>query len=317
MSTSGFRSAVGLGLLAAMTAAASSGAPLPRPDHVVIVIEENKSFSTILGNASAPYINSLAAKGAVLTNFYALIHPSQPNYLALFSGSFQGVTSDAVPPPGSPYGAPNLATGLFGAGLTFAGYSEDLAFAGFAGGSSGNYHRRHNPWVNFSNVPASSNLPFGDFPAPDRFDALPTVSIVVPNLMNDMHFGSIAAGDAWVRDHLGAYVQWAESHNSLLILTWDESDSHHSNHIPTLLVGPMVKVGTSAQPANHLHLLRMLEEMYGLPFAGESANVAPIADVWVEPAPAAPPPEKPSRKCGVLGIGAALLVLARRFLRRR
>jgi phosphatidylinositol-3-phosphatase len=303
-----------------LSGAVSPAAVLPRPDHVVIVIEENRSPEAILGNESAPYINSLAARGALLTNFHALVHPSQPNYLALFSGSLHGVTNDVAPPAGSPWGSLNLATGLFGAGLSFAGYSEDLPFAGFTGASHDNYRRRHSPWVNFSNVPASSNLPFADFPTPDRFDSLPTVSIVIPNLLHDMHSGSTSVGDTWLRDNLDAYIQWAATHNSLFILTWDESNQDHSNHIPTLLVGPMVQPGSYGDAWNHLHLLRTLEDLYGLAYAGDSANVPAISTVWVEAgaADASPAAENDhSKKCGSLGVGALLLaMLAVRLFRR-
>ena len=315
MSTLGFRAAGGLGVLALLAATAPV---LPRPAHVVIVIEENRSLSSIIGSASAPYINALAARGALFTNFYALVHPSQPNYLAIFSGSVHGVTNDVAPPAGAPYGSPNLAAGLFGAGLSFAGYCEDLPFEGFTGVSHERYLRQHNPWVNFSNVPASSNLPLADFPTPDRFDALPTVSIVIPNLDHDMHSGSTAAGDAWLMEHLDAYVQWAATHDSLFILTWDEDNFLASNHIPTLFVGPMVKPGEYGEALNHLHLLRTLEDLYGLSLAGDSANVSPITDVWVEPSEPGPAPAKDnSKKCGALGIGALLLaMLAARLVRR-
>jgi acid phosphatase len=327
VSTPGFHRAAGIVLLGILSGAAAPAAALPRPDHVVIVIEENRSLSSVIGNESAPYINSLAARGALFTNFHALVHPSQPNYLALFSGSLHDVRNDVAPPAGSPYASPNLASGLFGAGLSFAGYSEDLPFAGFTGVSHEHYQRRHNPWVNFTNVPASSNLPFTDFPSPDRFDALPTISIVIPNLLHDMHSASTAAGDAWLKEHLDAYVRWAETHNSLFILTWDESNHVESNHIPTLFVGPMVRAGTYDPPLNHLHLLRTLEDLYGLAYAGDSANVAPITAVWVEsatpdpspdPEPSPAPAKDSSKKCGALGVGALLLaLLAGRLVRRK
>src|SRR3954467_14731906 len=94
-------------------AAAAAAAAIPRPDHVVIVVEENHGYSDIIGKSAAPYINSLANKGASFTDFHGVGHPSQPNYLAMFSGSMQGVTSDATPPP---INAPNLASGLIAAG---------------------------------------------------------------------------------------------------------------------------------------------------------------------------------------------------------
>jgi phosphatidylinositol-3-phosphatase len=316
---------VGLALAVALTTGTRPRAALPRPDHIVIVVEENKLYSRIIGNPEAPYINSLAARGVIFTNFFALTHPSQPNYLALFSGSFQGVTSNTSPPPGAPFDTPNLGTGLFGAGLTFAGYSEGLPYAGFLGATHENYRRRHNPWSNFSNIPATSNLPFTDFPPPDQFDSLPTVAFVIPDLVHDMHSGTIATGDEWLRLNLDAYIQWAADHNSLFILTFDESDSASSNHILTLMVGPMVKPGYYPEPVHHLHLLRTLEDLYGLSYAGDSAIVEPIVDVWVtspDPPPPPPPPapapsDHHSQKCGGLGMEAFLLASAIRALFRR
>src|SRR5207247_1017190 len=108
---------------------------------------------------------------------------------------------------------------LFSAGLTFSGYAEDLPYKGFTGDSRKNYVRRHNPWVNFSDVPASANRPFSNFPS--DFSTLPTVSMVVPNLQHDMEDGSVLAGDRWFQSNLGRYADWAPAHHSLLIVTWD------------------------------------------------------------------------------------------------
>jgi phosphatidylinositol-3-phosphatase len=305
---------LGLGLGVPLMAPGSPPPGLPRPDHIVIVINENKLYSRMIGNPEAPYINALAARGAVFTNSFALLHPSQPNYLALFSGSFQGVINNTSPAPGAPFSAPNLASGLFGAGLTFAGYCQGLPHAGYVGPVHENYRRRHNPWSNFANIPATCNLPFTDFPSPDRFDSLPTISFVIPDLVHDMHSGTIAGGDEWLKNHLDAYIRWSETHNSLFILTFDESDAPESNQILTLFVGPMVKPGYYPQPVNHLHVLRTLEDLYGLPYAGDSAHVDPIVDVWVAP----PPPEREEEKCGWLGIeGIAALTGAWWLFHRR
>ena len=138
------------------------GATLPRPEHVVIVIEENLGAGGILGSADAPYLNALARQGATFTNASAVTHPSQPNYLALFSGSTQGVKDDGCP---KSFSGPNLATALLTAHLTFGGYSEDLPSHDVTACHSGSYARKHNPWVNFPNVPATANLPFADFPS--------------------------------------------------------------------------------------------------------------------------------------------------------
>jgi acid phosphatase len=311
----------GLILTVALLAGRPAAPALPRPDHIVIVVEENKFFSRIIGNPESPYINALASRGAVFTNFFALTHPSQPNYLALFSGSTQGVTTSASPAPGSPFSTPNLATGLSGAGLTFAGYCEGLPAAGSLEPVHENYRRRHNPWSNFANVPSSSNLPFTDFPTSDQYASLPTVSFVIPDLTHDMHSGTIATGDEWLRNNLDAYIQWAAANNSLFILTFDESDSPETNQILTLMVGPMVKPGSYSEPVNHLHLLRTIEDLYGLPYAGDSATVAPILDVWVMASDPVPPPEpqssESSKRCGLLGIEALLLMAVGIILRGR
>ena len=250
------------------------------PDSVVIVIEENHSFSSIIGSSSAPFINSLAQQGALFTQSFAVEHPSQPNYLDLFSGSNQGITDDSCP---HTFSTLNLASELAAAGLTFTGFSEDLPSAGSTVCTSGAYARKHAPWVNFTNVPTSANQPFTSFPT--DFTTLPTISIIDANLNNDMHDGTIAQGDTWLQLHLNGYVQFAQTHNSLLIVTWDEDDSTSGNQIATIFVGPMVKQGQFAETINHFNVLRTLEDLYGLTHAGSAATAATISDVWKSATP--------------------------------
>jgi hypothetical protein len=239
------------------------------PDHIVIVIEENHSYKQIVGNTTAaPYMQSLIQRGALFTNAHGVTHPSQPNYLALFSGAMQGITNDDCL---KPFNAPNLASSLIKANLTFTGYSENLPKAGFMGCSAKGYARKHNPWVQFTNVPEQINQPFTSFP--DDFSQLPTVSFVVPSMEKDMHDGTVLEADNWLRDHMDSYVTWAEKHNSLFILTWDEDDFAKANHIPLILAGPMVKAGTYDTDVNHYNVLRTIEELYQLPYLGESKNV--------------------------------------------
>src|SRR5256884_1592307 len=166
-------------LVAAPPAAHASIGPaaLPAYDHIVVVIEENHSYSEVIGNANAPYITSLANGGAKMTQSFAVTHPSEPNYLALYSGSTQGLTDDSCP---HTFTGNNLGHQLIAAGLTFIGYSESMPSDGYTGCTSGRYARKHNPWVNFSNVSAASNLKFSPFPT--NFASLPTLSFVVPNL---------------------------------------------------------------------------------------------------------------------------------------
>jgi len=255
-------------------------ATLPKPDHVVIVMEENHSYADIIGSASAPYVNSLAAQGASFTDSHGITHPSEPNYLALFSGSTQGLTSDACPVT---YTGDNLASELIKAGNSFGGYSENLPAAGSTtcyapGPSNALYARKHNPWVSFSDLPSSINMPWTSFPS--DYSTLPTVSFVIPNQVDDMHSASVQQGDTWLQNNMDGYVQWAKTHNSLLIVTWDEDDGSTANQIPTLFVGPMVKTGTYSESINHYSLLRTLEDLYKLPYANNSASATSISDVW-------------------------------------
>jgi hypothetical protein len=254
---------------------AGAAVAVEAPDHVMVVVFENEDAENIVGGPDAPYLTSLARSGATFTNAHGETHPSQPNYLALFSGSTQGVNDDSCP---QTFSGPNLAAQLQAAGKTFVGYSEDLPEAGYTGCNAGDYARKHNPWVNFPDLPASVNQPYSALPA--DFSALPTVSFVVPNLCNDMHDCGVAAGDAWARQNLTSYVAWAQEHNSLLAVTFDEDNGSSANHIATVLVGPMVTAGASDQRIDHYSLLRTLEDMYGLPPLGHAADAKPLAGIW-------------------------------------
>jgi hypothetical protein len=280
--------ALGACALSAASALDVSTPCLPRPDHIVMVIEENHSFSQIIDSPDAPYINRLAAQGAVFTKSFGVTYPSQPNYLALFSGSTQGITDNSCP---HTLTTANLGHALLAAGLTFAGYSEDLPSIGSLICSVGLYARKHNPWVNWQDsvangLPATANVPMTSFPT--DYTTLPTVSVIVPNQVNDMHHGknpeAIQTGDRWLREHLDAYVQWAQEHNSLLIVTWDEDNKKENNRIVTLFVGPIVQAGRYEQRITHYNVLRTIEDLYGLPHAGASADATPITQIW-KPAP--------------------------------
>jgi acid phosphatase len=253
-------------------------AALPTPSHVVIVIEENRSQANIMGNKSAPFINALAAGGAMMAQSFAETHPSEPNYLALFAGDTFGVTKNVCPVNAG--AAPNLASELLAAGYTFGGYAEDLPAVGSPVCSAGKYARKHVPWANFSNVPPANSVPFSAFPMAANFANLPTVSFVIPNNDNNMHDGSIAAGDAWLNRELSAYADWARANNSLLIVTWDEDDGSTRNQIPTVIYGAHVQPGTYNEPISHYNVLSTLEQMYGLPKTGNAAIAPAITSIW-------------------------------------
>ena len=247
---------------------------VPTPDHVVIVIESNQNYGSVIGSMSAPYINYLAKSGASFTDSHGLSGTGEPNYLGLFSGSTHGVVDDGD----YTFTGANLGSRLIGSGLTFAGFAEDLPYTGYTGSQSGAYHRYHAPWVSFSNLPASADLPFSAFPT--DYSTLPTVSIVVPNFNDDMHDGTVAAGDAWLKNNLAGYAQWAQAHNSLLVVTGDHDSGTSSDQVATLFVGPMVAAGNYSETINHYNVLRTVEDMYGLSYIANEANVSSITDVW-------------------------------------
>jgi acid phosphatase len=250
---------------------------VPEPAHTVVVVMENHSYTDIIGNTAAPFINELGRSGALFTRSYAITHPSEPNYLALFSGSTQGVTDDGCP---NRFTAPNLAADLIKAGKTFAGYAEDIPGPGSPVCSAGDYARKHVPWADFGNVPSSVSLPFTSFPA-TAFVRLPSVSFVIPNLCHDMHDCSVAAGDAWLRANIGPYADWAMRHNSLLVLTWDEDDGSQDNHITTIFAGQMVRPGRYAEPITHYRVLATIEAAYTLSRDAQAATAAPITNIWL------------------------------------
>jgi len=278
----------------------------PHFDHIVVVLEENKSYEQVIGNPAAPYINQvLRAEGANLTRMYAEEHESEGNYFWLFSGSNQGVGFiDVIPAWWNnrtyPFRTSNLAQQLIEKGLTFRGYAEGLPGAGSTVGKAGRYARKHVPWVSFANIPqgsepgTSTNLPFADFPS--DFSRLPTVAFVVPDLSNDMHDPAgqtdvaVKNGDDWLRKYIDPYYQWAKKNNSLLIVTFDESDNPgdqigytdpgspdvaRRNRIPTIIAGARVRHGDYAEGkgVTHVNILRTIEAVYGLWASGtQSAN---------------------------------------------
>jgi len=263
-----FASALALALVGA-------GPAFPRIDHVVIVVEENRSISQIVGNGQAPYINSLIAKGALFTNMHAVTHPSQPNYFAMFAGLVDK-NGDGCPPVGVDPNAPNLGSELLQAKRTFVGFAETMPSIGYTGCRFRKFVQKHTPWVQFENIPPGDSRPLSTLRS---FDELPTVAMIIPNLDDDMHDGSIQMGDAWLRQHIAPLLEWGRSHNTLFILTWDEGVDPQ-NHIPLVFYGPMVKPGKYSDFIDHYAVLRTLEDIFHLAPTGKAAQGKAITDVW-------------------------------------
>jgi Phosphoesterase family len=252
-------------------------ASVPQFSHVVILLEENRPATTIYGNSQLPYLDSLEQGGAMFTQSYAMTHPSEPNYLALFSGSTQGVTDDGT----YSFDGPNLATELQSAGLGFAGYAESPSV------------QKHDPWQSFTNSSADT-IDFSQFPS--DYSQLPAVSFVVPDLQDDMHDGTMQQADSWAQSNIGAYAQWAKSNNSLLIVEWDEDDGTHNNNIPTIIYGADVQPGSYSETINDYSILRTIEDSFGLAPLGASTTATPVTDIFQTastPPTSSPPTSSP------------------------
>jgi hypothetical protein len=263
-----------------MTSAVPPGAPA----HIVVVIDENQSFQNVIGSPDAPFVNSLTAQGTLFTNYFAIGHPSQPNYLAMYSGSTQGVTDDNTyyfPT------TPSLGGELQQAGYSFGGYAE-----------SGNTASYHEAWRSFGDS-VNDGLDFSQFPT-SNFNQLPTVSFVIPNLNDDMttdlglpEAQTVSQGDQWLSNNLSSYINWAKSNNSLFVFTFDEDDDTGNNRVAMLVVGQGVAAGAvNTQQLNHYSLLATIESFYGLPALGYSAGAAAM-NLYTAASPPPPSPLSP------------------------
>jgi len=268
---------------------------------VVVVIEENHGYHELIGSVNAPYINELAKGGMLFTDSHGIGHASQPNYLALFSGSTQGVKGDGCLSDKAPFKTPNLGALLISKRFTFMGYAQTMPAKGFLGCTSQSsavtighlYARKHTPWVNWlgsgpNRIPDSLSVSMDDFPK--NFKHLPTVSFVIPDMDNDMHnigmagdAAAIRRGDKWLKEHLSSYADWAKKHNSLLILTFDEDDydPKNGNKIVTIFYGDKLNQGEYSKTINHYAVLHTLEVMYGLP-SPDNVSAAPITGIWAK-----------------------------------
>jgi acid phosphatase len=265
-------------------------------------------------NLNTPYIRRLADEGALFIDAHGVTHPSQLNYLALFAGTTLGIDCEydtnrslahclrydallkTFAPNFDSKELPNLAAALIAKGYSFAGYSENLPKVGSLLESSpdGLYARKHNPWSNWQSdldgtnlLKPSINKGFDSFPRdPTKFSTdLPTVAFVVPNVENDEHGDNrlkdndtlLKNSDVWLQKNIGTFAKWAKDNDSLLVVTWDEGYTP-DNSIPLILYGAKVKQGRYNQKVTHYHVLRLIEDLYGLDAIGESAKVDPIRD---------------------------------------
>jgi hypothetical protein len=262
------------------------------PAHVIVVMEENYAYAKIIGASLAPTFTALskASYCANMTLATAISHPSEPNYLQLFSGSNQGVTTDLSGPcPGAPLNNCNLGSQIIQSGHTFIGYSEGQPSVGWISGDKGNYYTKHCPWINWighntnpDTIPVTSDQPYTAFPDSNHYSTLPSMAWVIPNSIDDMHDGSASSaipnGDTWFKKNMMPLVRWASNpvNNTIVIVIWDEDDyssSSPSNHIPLLVCSGLVIGGNYGTAVNHYSTLRLMEEMFGITtYCGSAAT---------------------------------------------
>jgi len=267
------------------TPTASPRGGVPDFSHVYLIIFENKEYSEVLGSPSAPFFNELAAKYGLAADFYAETHPSEPNYIALTSGGTQGVTDDGD----VNVNADNLFDQVSASGRTWHAYQQSYPGGCFNGSSSsavtdgpglpGEYARRHDPAILYTSISGKasscaniSNLASFDPGAAD-------FEFITPNIINDMHDGSIADGDNFLKAFLPEITSSAAFANSVVFITFDEgsSDIHGGGQIPTIVITPNMTPGYRATATyDHYSLLRTIEQAWGLPYLGNAATAAPM-----------------------------------------
>ena len=245
-------------------------------DHVVWVVMENKAYRSIIRSPNAPYENQLAAQCASAVNFFAEEHPSLPNYIAMTSGSPHGISDDR-PPSSHRLRGPSIFSQL---GRGWRALQESMP-AHCRPTNAGRYAVKHNPAAYYTNIRgacASLDVPLRNAP-----DLSARFTFVTPNLCSDTHNCSVATGDAWLHAFLRKVFASAEyrAGSTAVFLTWDEDDSSHSNHIPTIVAAPSVVPGSAPTARfNHYSMLRTTEEMLGLGLLGHARSATSMRSAF-------------------------------------
>ena len=278
-------------LLAAGCGSAAPGAPLsvgaaaslPRSagSHVVVVVMENAEYGEVIGSTAAPYVNALARRYGLAISSHAITHPSLPNYLALTSGSTQGVSSDCTDCAVS---AANIVDQLQGAGISWGAYLEGAPTPCYRGAEAGGYAKKHNPFIYYRDIAASPSLcgrlvGFGQLSSDLRAGRLPTYTWISPNLCDDGHDCGVAAGDRFLARTIPSLLRELGPHG-FLVLTWDEGTSDsgccaaaQGGRIATIVAGPDVRAGSrETAPLDHYGVLGTIEHALGLPALAGATN---------------------------------------------
>jgi hypothetical protein len=273
--------------LTATPTAASTPKPLiPNFDHIVMIVFENKEFGTVIGNSDMPNFNKIANDYTLLTQFYAVRHPSLPNYLAMIGGDTFGITTDCNTCFVS---APSLPDLIEASGRRWKAYEEDMPAPCFLG-ETASYAQKHNPFIYFDAIrlnPARCNqsvLPLTALQADIDAGTLPNFIFITPNECNDAHSCPVSVLDQWLGNILTQLTPVLDKQgpNYLIVLTWDEGQGNHSccglpasagGRIPVVFMSPLVKNNFQDEtPYTHYSLLKTISTAWGLPYLGHAAD---------------------------------------------
>ena len=247
---------------------------------------ENRTYAQAL---TGGYTAQLARKYAYAASFQAVAHPSLPNYLAATSGRDR----DGLPVLSWLDCSPSVAcdtsaASIFGQGETWKAYQESMP-SNCARSNSGEYAVRHNPPPYYEKLPGcdSHDAPYAQLATDLAANDVPAFSFITPNLIDDMHDGTVAQGDAWLANHLPAILDSAayRAGNMAIFITWDEGSGGHpvencaaktsdaSCHVATIVVSPSTRAGTTSGILfNHYSLLGTAEQLLGLPLLGQASS---------------------------------------------
>jgi phosphatidylinositol-3-phosphatase len=260
---------------------------VPNSIHVFVVLEENHSYSSVIGNSAMPYLNGLAKKYGLATQYYANTHPSIGNYFMLTAGQLI-TNNDSFC---STLSQDNIVRHLLTAGKTFKAYAESLPYAGYTGCGVYPYVKRHNPIAYFSDVANSSakyNLvPFNQFSKDLVNHTLPNLSFIVPNLLHDAHDGPLSAADTWLKNNIAPLLASSTfQRDGILMIAFDESfdpdKQHGGGHVAVVVIGPKVKPGyRSTVLYQHQNTLKTLLKALGVgSFPGAASSATGMGDLF-------------------------------------
>ena len=265
---------------------ASGGRAAGPPSHVIVVMEENRSFEQIIGSPAAPFLNRLSAHGTLLTDYHAVTHPSLPNYVALLSGRTP-LRRDCF---ACTFTGPTLVDQLEARHISWAAYLEGLPRPCSTVTGRGAYTEAVDPFMHAARIrdhPARCDrvLPFRRFHPDLAAGRLPAVVFVMPDLHHEMHSGSVRVADRWLQrlvEQLRASPVWRQ--RTRLVVTFDESRGRdrrsccdglgRGGRVSTVVAGPQVPRGRDRTPYTHYALLRSIEAAFGLPFLGHAGDPA-------------------------------------------